>query len=383
MIFFLSFLQGAKGHPIPAYSFWQYYVKNGLKEAGHQYLECEDVDWALGLVHMPQEDHDRWKTHAWENTIRYIKKNKIDYFLSYLYPQQIDISAIKEIKRLGIPCINFFCDHVREFNSLPKEFLEFDLNWVPEIDATPLYVKNKQKYIHLPMPMWVSPSQREHTSHELNHISFLGSKDNMRLKLLATLIRDYDIDNLKIYGRSWSLGKDKKIPSLASTSGILQKITNRIDIFKKFGLIPIINKIESKLYNAQDDYSVIKDQVCGEISDDEYIYFTKNSKIVIGINRVPTMKSPFFKPLVYSRLRDIEAPMLGACYLTEYCKDLDYFYDVEKDILTYSNHDELQEKLVFLGKDSSFRLHLRKKGQEKALEDLSIPRSIHKIIEAL
>ena len=101
----LSFLQDktTDPHPIAAYRFWQFYIKNGIEEAGMTYLEVPDADWAEGLTYADnsQELHD-WKEKTWHLTLQYIKANlqKIDIFLSYLYPKQIDTAAIQEIKKL-------------------------------------------------------------------------------------------------------------------------------------------------------------------------------------------------------------------------------------------------------------------------------------------
>src|SRR5690606_14873934 len=122
-----------------------------------------------------------WKEITWQKTLEYIKINRPDIFLSYLYPKQIDINAINEIKKLGIPCVNFFCDHIREYKSLPKEFHVFDLNWVPEHEALDLYKKNDLAYIHLPMPMWVAPNLRTVNQHHNSEITFIGSCDVQRI----------------------------------------------------------------------------------------------------------------------------------------------------------------------------------------------------------
>src|SRR6202042_1109419 len=55
--------------------------------------------------------------------------------------------------------------------------------------------------------------------------------------------------------------------------------------------------------------------ISGEHKEDCEI--TQNSEITPGGNRSPSLRYPFYRPNTYSRLRDIEAPMMGACYLTE------------------------------------------------------------------
>src|ERR1700761_6822759 len=96
---FLSFLQGQADYPIPAYNFWQHYIKNGIKEAGHQWQECPDADWALGLVPKSKADQSLWLADTWSKTVEWLKENPTDIFLSYLFPQQIDVTALNEIKQ--------------------------------------------------------------------------------------------------------------------------------------------------------------------------------------------------------------------------------------------------------------------------------------------
>src|SRR5215831_6610725 len=160
----LSSLQSNKRHRIAAYSFWRDYFVQGLKEAGQEVLEVTDVDWAEALTIGRGAALDRWRTKTWEIVYDFIRRehrNKpIDLFLGYLYPQQIEVSAIKELQRWGIPCVNFFCDNVREFVNVPREYAPFALHWVPEFEALPMYRKVGLPHIHAPMPCWVPPGLR-------------------------------------------------------------------------------------------------------------------------------------------------------------------------------------------------------------------------------
>jgi len=116
------------------------------------------------------------------------------------------------------------------------------------------------------------------------------------------------------------------------------------------------------------------------ISREELIRLTRDSMITLGTNRVPSLKYPLRYPLLYSRLRDIEAPMLGACYLTEFSEGLSHLYQIGKEIETYKTPEEMTEKIKELLNKSKKRQELRKSGQEKALNELSVPVSIAKIL---
>jgi hypothetical protein len=52
---------------------------------------------------------------------------------------------------------------------------------------------------------------------------------------------------------------------------------------------------------------------------------------------------PIDQPNTYSRLRDIEAPMLGACYLTEQTEGLECLYDIGNEIEIYKDPESFIE----------------------------------------
>lgn len=375
MKIFLSFLQSKEQHPIAAYSFWEYYIKNGIIEAGDQWMECNDVDWAKGLVPQMKEEFNNWKNMSWEKTLKYIKKNKPDIFLSYLYPEQIDIHALQEIKKLGIFCVNFFCDNIRLFKKAPHEFSVFDLNWVPEYKAIEMYKRAKFRNINLPMPMWIDPKYRVLPISENSHISFIGSKDIQRQLFFEKLINLEPSLDLNIYGSGWTNEKRGAVLSKHST---LKKISNQIKFIQHHGIKSYLNKIKFGSFNPDTSES-LKNFIRDKPDFEQYIYITRESKITLGINRYPSFNYPLQQPNTYSRLRDIEAPMLGACYLTEWAEGLDELYEIGNEIETFKNQEQLIEKIEELKKDPIKRKTLRINGQQRALNKNSIVESLNQI----
>jgi hypothetical protein len=352
-------------------------MKNGIEEAGMQWLEIPQLDWAAGLV--PYENDpalQTWKARAWEQTLSYIKANKeyIDIFLCYLYPKQIDISAIQQIRELGIPCINFYCDNVRSFKNIPKEFKVFDLVWVPEFEAVDMYKKTGVAYVNLPMPIWVDPKYRIFPDEEKNIISFIGSKDYLREQLLAEVI-DKGLQ-LQIRGNGWNETDDEKI--IPNPSGLSSKIVNQIKLFRSSGITGF-TAYHLNRYKKTPSAHIPVENILTKPDFEEYISITRESCITRGINRVPILKASNKNIVTYSRLRDLEAPMLGACYITEHTAGLPRLYDIGKEIETYADADELIYKFGEIAASKNKRKELRTKGQEKALAIHSVPQSLHHI----
>ena len=112
---------------------------------------------------------------------------------------------------------------------------------------------------------------------------------------------------------------------------------------------------------------------------DAYWPALRECRVCIGVNRYPSLRFPFHQPDTYSRLRDIEAPMAGACYLTELTEGLDQLYELGSEIETYRDASELVEKARALAADAPRRNRLRASGQQRALNDHSISRTIKRI----
>jgi hypothetical protein len=384
MKIFLSCLQSSVSHPIPAYHFWQTYFKNGIKEAGHEWLEAEGVDWAEGLAHLENKSLIKWRNYTWDVVVSSIKKqhkqNPIDLFLSYLFPKQVNSSAIQEIQNLGIPCVNFYCDNVRDFIRVPKEFYCFDLHWVPEYKALKMYKKVGLKHVFAPMPVWIPPSQRNCNHREKYGVSFIGSRDIQRESLLAQAIQSGV--KLEIRGAGWSKSKLNLSENPRVSHNSYQIATNQLKFLKNQGFLAWLRKIrKSSLPNINDD--IFADFVKEQPNAEEYPLIIQQSLISLGINRYPSYRHPFSNPDKYSRMRDIEAPMMGACYLTEWTEELEYLYDIGKDIETYTTSEEMIEKIFMLYSEPEKRNKMRCLAQKRSLEEHTIAKSISLLAHAL
>lgn len=382
MTIYLAFLQSKIQHQIPAYSFWEYYIKNGIEEAGYKWAEGE-VDWAEGLVNtLDKKKLAKWKTVTWEKTVTDIKlkhnKKPITFFLSYLYPHQVEEQAIKEIQKIGIPCINFFCDNVREYTNIPKEFGIFDLNWVPEYKAIKMYKKANYPNINLPMPMWVHPKHRNLTPIQNDDISFIGSKDVQRWLLFEELSKQSL--NLNIYGTGWQNQDSLDNEYLSPKKNITLTLKNQFAFLTKFGTKAYIRKLQQRNLQLSNSINLQK-YLKGKPNFEEYISITQQSAITLGVNSYPSFNYTLNKPNTYSRLRDIEAPMLGACYLTQYTEGLEFMYDLGSEIEVYYSNTDLIEKIDALKINKVKRDKLRLMGQKKALSVHCIINSINKVAD--
>jgi hypothetical protein len=378
----LSCLQSLKRHPLPAYDFWRKYFVQGLIEGGHEVLEVPNVDWAEGVTYPAGNALDSWRSRTWEIVRMFVQQElthrPIHLFLGYFYPKQVETGAIRELQQTGIPCVNFFCDNVREFVKPPAEYWAFALHWVPEFEALPMYRAAGLTYIHAPMPCWVSEALRNSAHVETEPPTFLGSADVLRRDLLGRALQGGA--DFVVRGPGWLENGDTNVSQ--KPRSITSIISNQIDLVRQRGFRGLLRKLEAHARPLRPP-RISESQIGAPVFDDHYLRITREAMVAIGVNRVPTAFQSSRRPLVYSRLRDVEAPMLGACYLTEWTEGLECMYDLGKEIETYRTADELTSKLNELRLDPVRRTAMRKRAQRRALSDHSVARSIARVSSQL
>jgi len=377
----LSCLQSPIRHAVPAYEFWRNYFLYGLREAGHEVVEVPNVDWAEGLTCADAGALNRWRARTWGAVDDFVRREHackpIHLFLGYLFPQQVEPAAIRELQRKGIPCVNFFCDNIRDFDKVPAAYQPFALHWVPEFEALPMYRRAGLPYIHAAMPCWVPAELRSLPSAESAQATFVGSADELRRDLLGRALdggADFVIHGVGWLAEESAAGKSKHDRTIGR---ILQ---NQINLVRERGWIALTRKLDARLRPLRSP-PILPVHLGSAVSDAEYIRLARESIVTIGVNRVPTATRSPRKPLVYSRLRDIEAPMLGACYLTEWTAGLERLYELGAEIECYRTADELSEKLNELRRDPARRAGMRARAQTRALSEHSVARSIARIAE--
>lgn len=372
---------GGRTYPLPAYRFWADYFRNASAEAGHQILESAHCDWARGLLPLSTREREAWKSATWSAYVDWLRREHtrqpIDFVLSYLFPDQIEPTALARIRELGIPSVNFFCDNVREFRSVPSPFAAFDLHWVPEWKAVKMYQQAQLPHVHLPMPCWVPQQYRTPPARETLPVTFVGTRDEQRQVLFAAAINA----GLKVTlrGTGWIPSASAPCPPPTSRNP-LELAARQVDFARRNGWSALWRRHMEQRPTIPLDFAQHADAAP---AGDAYWDALRESTVCLGVSRYPSFRFPFTAPDTYSRLRDIEAPMVGACYLTEWTEGLDELYELGAEIEVYRSATELAEKAQILSGDPKRRARMRHRAQSRALERHSIARSIETIATRL
>ncbi len=377
---FLCCQQDLQPHPVPPYRFWAGYFRSALAEAGHACIEAPGCDWAAGLVPQSGESLDAWRESTWQRALDFVRREHaarpIDLFLAYLYPEQVEPAALAEIRAAGVPSVNFFCDNVRLFRRVPPAYRAFDLHWVPEAGARPMYRRAGLEFIAAPMPCWVPPAFRVAATGETLPPTFVGSGDEVRQRLLAdAFARGLQ---LELRGRGWA----EREPDPPRGEG-MNLWRNQWDFAARHGPAALARKIWHRFRPPEPVTFDFLPHVRPSPEGEDYWRVLRESRVCVGINRYPSPRHPPGRPRCYSRLRDIEAPMAGACYLTEWAPGLDELYEPGREIEVYRDPAELAAQVAALSRDEPRRRRLRSAGQARALGEHTIARSVEKIARHL
>jgi spore maturation protein CgeB len=107
------------------------------------------------------------------------------------------------------------------------------------------------------------------------------------------------------------------------------------------------------------------------------------SKISLGFSTTGYARYRDREKIRQIHLRDFEAPMSGAFYFVEHQDELEEFYELGREIITYGSREELLEKVKYYLAHASEADHIRQAGYERALRDHTWRRRFDQLFETV
>lgn len=234
-------------------------------------------------------DFDVWKMNKemLDELARFTKRNgKPDLWFGYMSDPNLRLDAIDEIKNRGIPTLNFGCNDVDAFHrGHENTCAHFDWNWTANRRALPQYKSRGVRVVYAPLA--VNPGPYENISR------------------VQPVFKEYD------------------------AGFVGQPVGYRM----------------SYLVRAAERAGCGYFQ-CGRVSFPSLVRTILKTRVNLGFAGLRDY--PFeIKEMKQLRLRDFEVPCLGGFYLTEHIPEIEEIYEPGKEVVTYSDVDELADKLRF------------------------------------
>ncbi len=280
------------------------------------------------------------------------KKNNYQIFFSYLHTDNISKDLILQLPK-DILKINY-TTNFHQFELYKPLLQYYDISIYPSADARTSYEKySKNSYY---MPFAADPkSYRSSINKALEHYSFIGTAYGNR-PIYCWRIFQNNIP-FHLYGPNWSIGNFKRIlrPIQALKDSYF---SNSIDSTNKLLNERVIMELHSKFYQ----------NIHGPVSDEDYINILHNST---GIINLPESRYGHFfdnpNVLLGANLRDFEVPMASGLLFTQRNKEIQEFYEEDKEAILFSNELELIDKLSFYLGKPELREKISKAGHKRAI----------------
>lgn len=308
------------------------------------------------------------------------RKKQIDLFLCYFYNAHFDPAGFEQIKKLGIPTVNFYCNSIYQFDLVADIASRVDYSWHAEKRARDSYLRVGAN------PVWVQMGADPSAYHPIPNQSreskacFIGMRYADRDRLLAELIRsDVPVD---VYGSGW-LKPNGNSNGNASVSesvylGRPQTKPGTIKSYAHFaaeniraqgivgGFARGISQFNHKRSSAKLSPALSS---CAKGFAPSIRETFARYEVNINFSNVWADGRPGSRLIPHVRLRDFEGPMCRTCYLTGHSDEIAEFYEVGKEIDTYQSAQELVDKTKYYLSHSEAAERLREAGYRRAARD--------------
>jgi len=284
------------------------------------------------------------------------RAGRLDFVLTYVSDSHLEPAAVDRVRESIAPVVNFFCNNVHQFHLIRRLAPRFTLNLVPEAEAMASY-RGVGAETHF-FPMAANPDVYRSISRAPRYeASFAGQRYADRASNLLAL-RDGGID-AHAFGQGWSA------------------MPNAGDAESPAGMgraLALLLQGRNPFRAARDrmEWARLQSQHAAALhppaSDREYVALFSESKISLGflvLGDTHRMR----RPLRQVRLREFEAPMAGAFYVTEYLEEIGLHYEVGKEIVCFRSREELVSLCRHYLANDEERDRIRRAGAARARRD--------------
>lgn len=365
---------------------WKNNLYDSLVDMGHEVIPfSKDVTWHFTEYKhyqtspSEQEGFLEYRSILQKELIREIsaehKKKKIDLFFSYFWSEMCDPLTINTIKSMGIKTVNWFCNGSYQFYLVAELAPHYNWCLVPEKfrlkdyiakGANPIYCQeaaNPKIYKPYDLPVEFD-------------VTFVGQAYGDRPARIKHLL-DQGID-VRVWGHGW---QNHAPPESQATGQFPSNRSQRaLRIGRKLltpqGWLAVGGRLKRLLgnngVNAGAQYEprvTLPASILGGIlSDQELVQMYSRSKINLGFSTCgDTHKTE--ERILQIRLRDFEVPMSGGFYMVEYMDELEEFFDIGREIVCYTDGQDLADKIKYYLRHDSEREKIRQAGYERCLRE--------------
>lgn len=279
------------------------------------------------------------------------QQKPFDLAFFYLMDGMCDPACITDISRLGVPTCNFSCNNIHQFYLVRDISRYFDLNLYAEKDAGQKFESIEVNSLWWPMASNPDVFHPIDVANREPVATFVGGRYATRLDQIHQFLEQGC--PVKVYGPGWCPAGDERLPEEMSR---VQKTRMHLGALRRVALgtdeAPVVAEPapqrrfhdwqEVLLQTSRDRYP---DAYHPPVSDRELIAMYSRSAVSLGFLEVFDQHDPTLARLKHLHLRDFEAPMAGALYVTDYSDELTEMFEPGTEVLAAKT---LEEKIDWI-----------------------------------
>ncbi len=334
---------------LPASNLWAANLLFPLRDLGHEIVCVTDTPYlheAYNLDATQPADGDRIArqrpSFGW-SLLDQVKaahaERPVDVFFSYFASAHVEPGVIRDIRRLGIVTVNWYCNASYQFHLVRELAPAYDYCLVPErfrlddyrqAGANPLYFQEA-----------ANPTvYRPHEAAREFDVTFVGQCYGTRPLYIGRL-HGAGV-SVRVWGPGWQAAGDPR------------------PTWRRWAA-----RVKNRLLRRDVPAAIPRSQCGPPLSDDDLVRMYSRSKITLGFSAVAsaTAGGTVIKQV---RLRDFEATMSGAFYLVEQVDELADFFVPDREIVFFHDSADLIDKTRFYLRHSAERERIRLAGLRRA-----------------
>lgn len=339
-------------------SLWQRHFYDGLRPVVEKLVLPEGIDFSWARQILPGETcgldapRDRTSEQLAAHISRAHAAHGLDAVVSYCFGHDLNPALVRGVIAQGVPWVNFFCDSTHRFDEVAALARVVSLNWFVEHGAIPSYRALGVPFVCLPYAFNPEHLPDCECREARRPAAFIGMPTGPRVDQLGQL-REAGCE-FEIRGPGWE----------DETNG------EKAMLFHGLG----------DHLRQHPHWAAVQALTRGPLSDAAMPEYLRGCQTVLGLNQGRDRHGCVTS---YLKLRDLEFPGHGCCYLTEHNDDVAAALDVGREVLTYRTLDEVAALLKQLSRDPRRAAEVGRAGRRRVLAEHTWAIRIRQLAAAL
>jgi spore maturation protein CgeB len=289
-------------------------------------------------------------------------RRRFDLFFAYLMDGMVDPDAIVRIRSAGVPTCNFSCNNAHQFHLVDGLSPVFDLSLHSERDAAAKFRAVGARPLWWPMasnPKYFRPHDVPRTV----DVSFVGANYALRARYILHLL-EHGTD-VHAYGPGWGSGRREAMRAGLKRWWLLGRRLASLQENSRYRASAALADDDRRAYMRRRFPANLHHPV----PDDELILLYSRSRVSLGFLEVYDRHDASRPVTRHMHLREFEAPMCGALYMTGYTDEVAECFEPGKEVVVYRNEEELLDKVRYYLAHPAEGERVRSAGLARALAE--------------